>query len=361
MHKINIEIADPCKLFLVWWMLEEQDGEEFIFQYHGLNHIFSYESSLYSTVATLREEGLFDEIELEKWIYDAKSDEPIEKHLFYVGSRKPKTVKEGMKYGNTFPELPSYKEEGGGARLWFTVQIPKSRLRSYIDEYLSKWRNDELYFRDKNILKCSVQIADVVKSIFGITSNFSYKNMLIGANDVNTHRVLDFTAVILFLESVNVLKIVGHTLRWQGDTGEARITFRVHLEDRFFQNFVETSKGVDFSLDRLVAPQKPTKQIFFDAPFRLYCGSSDYRLNRGGVPHWLMNMAFADRQIVSVTLALLRERAKVDDAALDKALENFRRSLRSKFGFPESEPFFDIRDGEVRLDSIIFQKKVKKV
>ncbi len=358
-NSFKIEVADPRKIFLVWWMHKEFGDEEISFQHDDIRNVFEADYHLCGVLEELRLEGLFSEIEIEKWIWGEEGDDPEEKHIYLVSNKKPKSRKKNVQYNDSMPDIPYSRD---GSRLWCTLKIPQKNIVSYIEQYLSKWRNDELYFEDGNILKCKNQIAEVVEEIFRITGEFSYKNMLISASNVERHRILDFVSVILFLESVDALEVVGYTFQYNGqDVGQARVHFRVTLADRFFQNFIETSKGVDFSFERLVTPQKSTKQILFEPPFRLHSGKKDYRLNRGGVPHLLMNMSFDDRQLVSVKVDVLRERAKVSEDALDKALENFRRSMRSKFGFPESEPFFDVRDGEIRLDSVIFQKKVKKV
>lgn len=358
----DIKVADTTKILAAWYLLQMEAEKEW--RDCNLNELsyVNHEKEWLRALKELYDERIITEVHISKCICDEKEEDKIAKEeKLYVSQQKPNKLPSGFRHTKDMPEEMPY---GRNYSYDCELKATDGALQDYMDCYIQQWLEEELYFTERNMLKCERQIKRVVGAIFSIIGEHSYKHFLIGDSDITYHKAmgLDFTATLLFLEKKGIVKIEGYdTQKSHREHADGHdLFFRISLTDRFFQFFSKDKDGnPTFSFDLLKKSDKNQKAIQCDLPYRLLCGEKEYRLNRGCVPFVLMNRAFNDRFISGVSKdELLKASNMKDEKALQKALENFRSALREKFGYPETEDFFEARDEEIHLKPTIFQKQV---
>lgn len=363
MNDMSIEVAEPDKLLLLWTILNPPEGEWFLSDW-DYKHTEMRPRYLFRTIIS---EGRIDEILQELYdlevidhiyvtlhLYDSNST----KYVYYLGKEKLKDKPEGVIPISVLYELATIPEEYG---VFYSMAINHDAADRFLRTYLEKWRSDGLYFPRSNILKAELQIDTLVRSIFAIIKEYSHTNMLIPFKSEANQR-LDMLAVLLFLEEIGDITLKEWVTN-KASTPEPslrNISFRVTLTKKFFQDFISGKDAVLFDFNDLVPSQyTEDRQIFFSAPYRLYCGANEYRLKKGKLPYILMNKALKDYPTRSVDMNELLNEAAISIEEAKKGIENFRRALRERFQYSQDETFFDIKDDQIILKSRLFQAASK--
>lgn len=364
----DITIATPEKLFMVWYLLfyyqkaawDEDFSGKFIYIDEGIRRcIDDYKITEY--LSELYKIGIIKSFMVSQY-KEVKDSEEDQTTIFIIASKKPKTLLKDTSFQKELPKVGS-----GDFRYYdISAEIEEVNARQYITEYLEKWTDNNLYFLEHNILRREKQIERVVQDIFRIIKEHSHNNLLLHeAEKKETRDEIDFVATILFLQRIGDIQITGFFAQQIFEDyysfSKKALHFRISLTDKFFEDFSYSKKigQVHFDFHNLTSGNRKNK-IYFDVPFRLWTKKEEYRLNKGKLPYELMNASFDDAAIQSVQIPELEQKLDNDEKSMQKGLDNFRRSLREKFGYPESEQFFSVKDDEILLDSKIFKKSTKK-
>lgn len=362
----SIEIANPEKLFLLWSLLHPREEDlfesEYGKQYIEIEPSALYKSILYSwtidhALEELVQEGIIDNVYITSHTFskDVSKNEPEKTEVFLRTLNKPKKLEKGVVYVTTIstPYISEYR------RVFLSILLNKEYAKQYIEEYLRHWSNNDLYFKEQNILKKELQIDLVVKKIFDIVRSHSHKNMLF---PVGAGTEIDTVATLLFLESIGDLTLMDWIYKSDSSHGDtlAKVCFRITLTDKFFRDFIQGKDKVLFDFHELVSTQDLQKKILFIPPFHLSYGESEYRLTKEKPPYTIMNNAFQDNLITTVHIKDIMKELNCSHEEVKKSIENFRRSLREKFKFPDTESFFEIVDEEIILKGHLFKFQPKK-
>lgn len=360
--------AKPTKLFIAWYLLilhQNEDwvktlGRKYIKLGGGVRHCME-DNQVMEGLFELYTDGFITSLIVRTPI-PVKGSNTLDSEYNIVAPKKPTNLPEDFSYSELMPSLGR-----GGYKLFHVwAEIDEKKMAEFIDDYLARWANNDLYFFEHNILRREKQIERLVEDIFVITREHSSKNfLLIEDSQRSARNEADFTATALFLERIGDIKLIGFLFRGEFDDyrppEKKALQFRISLTEKFFEDFSYSQRTgrVYFDFRDLTSGNRKNK-IFFDAPYRLWTKKNDYRLNKGKIPYELLNMAFDDAAVQSVPIKDLQERIDNDEKGVHKSLDNFRRNLREKFGYPESEQFFSVKDDEILIDSKIFKKSVKK-
>ena len=365
-NDFNIQEAHPNKLFLIWLFLHSYKntlgtnhfGDDFFyFMYDEIDKII-YDLKVNNIIHEIFEDGIIEEIQYIRYKKkeERSHDEELEDKT-YSYSLKPKKKKGII-------SIKDYSHFKGSYICYLGIKIDPSKAQSYIEEYLLKWKNNDLYFQDENMLKKENQISNVVKKIYEIEKRYSYKNMLVNSPEKEEFGI-DFVATVLFLESIGSIEVNGFIQKEINasylNNVYKNLFFRITLKDKFFQDFTESKNKIHFDFEEICKQNKKRKIIYYDQPYKLICEGKEHRINKGKLPFEIINRAFEDKKIVSVNIESLCKDIAMKESDFKKNIENFRAKLREKFGFKEDENFFDIDNGEILLKGSIFQLKEKKV
>ncbi|QQS59371.1 hypothetical protein IPN35_00570 [Candidatus Peregrinibacteria bacterium] len=364
MTNFQIELAEPEKLFLVYYSLFYHKRKEWNENLKG-KYIY-FDGIVRGCIASDEIKKYLEELYEEEiltsfyvWDYKIEKKEDVDK-LFFIGKKKPKGLLEDIGFLKIFPDIGGY---GDFKHYDLYAEINEEKAEQYISEYLEKWKKNDLYFTEFNILRKEKQIEMVVQDIFSIIKNHSHTNFLIHSTRMSIGDEMDFVATVLFLQSVGDIHISGFFskgTRYYSSEKET-IHFRITLTEKFFEDFTYSQKSglVHFDFKELTTKEKYEK-IFFDAPYRIWINKTEYRMNKGKFPYELMNASFDDMAIKSVPIDELKTLMKLEEKGIQKGIDNFRITLRDKFSFPANELFFSVQDGEITLNPKIFKKREKK-
>lgn len=370
--KFDIQQVDSTKLYLIWYLyhmakkngFSKEYGEPF-YHYPDISWdclpTCRYSDAILEALDELKNEGFIATIGIQE--LDLSDDDKWETgSLFCLSDKKPKQLWSGAKHCKTLKDVEFESESFG-----IITDLNTELANDYILEYISKWQNDELYFYDKNIYRREKQVEEVAKAIFEVIEKHSHKFMLLTDHSGWLGmQPIDFFATVLFLERTGDLIIheaYGEAAEKAGESSTSG--FRVSLTEKFFRDFSLVKDGVQFDFEALAnSDSNEMPPLTFEAPYRIYgVNNEEYRLNQGGIPFELMNMAFADVTVRSVNMEALKEKTSSRNLqAIKKNIENFRNTLRERFNLSaEGDQIIEIRDGEILINPRIFQKKKKIV
>lgn len=251
---------------------------------------------------------------------------------------------------DVFFSLISHQEATNKIFIWdYEMKLNFIKLQEYIDIYLEKWKNDQLYLPYKNFFKAEKQLGIVVEYVYLLLKDYPSTNLILDKKNCWDGE-LEFVANILFLESINDIEIINLV---PGNKGHG---FRLNIKNKFYKDFKQVGEALscEFNFPSLSKSNDKNKvsKIHFKAPKSLTYMKNESLLNMNKVPYQLINLAQKNNGIVDEEV--LRKTTEEKPAAILKALNNFRRYLRTKFGFPKTEQFFTSKGGFIEFDLELF-------
>jgi len=370
----EIKEVNPRMLFLAWLLcyLDEHgetseyfEKDHFKFDYLSICKFLNIYNDVDKYLFDFLQYEVIEEILFKKFEEIRKADlkipeKKIENEIYQITNFKPKKIKKGYIWVKHY-----FQFKNSNRISHIGIKINKEKAKQYINEYIELWKNNDLFLPYENILKKENQIKIVVKKIFEIEKIHSYKNMLINMKyDIQEN--VDFVATIIFLKSIGDIEIKDFIQKYDDPIEEhgssmQNLFFRITLKDKFFQDFTESKDKIHFDFEEICKQHKKRKIIYYDQPYKLTCEGKEHRINKGKLPFEIINRAFEDKKIVSVNIESLCKDIAMKESDFKKNIENFRAKLREKFGFKETENFFEVDNNEILLKGSIFQLKEKKV
>lgn len=356
----EISLASPEKIFFLWLLLNEASDTSLTEKLDDKYIVLDLKGMLYGIITPSEVKFIIDELINYKIIQECytfhkynkkKTSSTIGETIYCTALNKPKNMLKNAIHKKT-TMYPDTKES---EQLFFAFLINEEKLQRYLDEYMECWSNNDLYFEEQNILKKELQVETVIKDIFAIIDKHSHKNFLLS---MGQYYEVDRITTLLFLVKIGDIQInswvyehaeytLGYTI--------GSVTFRITLLEKFFEDFRQDKGKVIFNFYDLQSKSEYEKKISFSPPYSLHYNGIAYTLKRGKLPYIILNKAFQDNLITTVSIRDIMRELKESEDRIRKALENFRRSLREKFDFPESETFFDIINEEIILKSTLFK------
>ncbi len=248
----------------------------------------------------------------------------------------------------------SFKEYEDGGVLVF-LKIDTKKLNRFIDDYLKDWQEGNFYSDSINLYRPSKQLKAVVSELITELEEYSDKHFLFCPK---FDGVVDSLGVFLFLEKRGLIQIVEVKDSGNGlDSVNNRLGIRIDVSNGFYQAFSKEFDDLEY-YDFIINKDKFLKRIIYQSPRKLVYDSKKHEVNSGGVPSLLLAKASVNHGEVDLK-DLIRDSGELEDKVL-KALNNFRRSLRSKFGFSEDEAFVVKRGDKLIFDMDLFYFLPKK-
>ncbi|MBI2639018.1 hypothetical protein HYW83_05510 [Candidatus Peregrinibacteria bacterium] len=260
MTEFNIRKIDSKLLFLVKSLIgdykesQEKDssthrGEKF-FSFIGFGHTDSLwkkmpdeEWSAYLTSLCV-EYGIIREIYFDILDEERDTENPIKsKHYKYAGSAE-------------FEDFFNFGISAGRDNTIFcSIDLNCEKAKSFFDEYLLNWLNDNLFKEKKNLLKAEKQIEKIIEDIYALLDQHPDRNLLVQENILHKEDI-DFIAVMYFLEKMKYLEILNV------DAGQFEYwIMRVNISKKFYEDFEREGwilSNIKFDFNYLKTGKKTT-------------------------------------------------------------------------------------------------------
>lgn len=339
----NLELVLAISLRLGAADASNFQGDYFVYSPYVLNQLVYGEDSEYLMFDKYIDEGLVNNAYVE-FYKSSTSDELLGKKKWPKGSGK-----EVIDYINKSFE----KYEDGGVLVF--LKIDKKKLDKFIEDYLKDWQQGNFYSESKNLYKPSKQLKVVVSKLLTELEEYSDKHFLFRPK---FDGVVDSLGVVLFLEKRGFIKIVEVKDSGNGlDSVNNRLAIRIDVSKGFYESFSNEFDDLEY-YDFVINKDKFLRRIIYQSPRKLVYDSKKHEVNSGGVPSLLLEKASVNHGEVDLR-ELIRDSGESEDKVL-KALNNFRRSLRSKFGFSDDEAFVVKRGDKLLFDMDLFYFLPKK-
>jgi len=350
--------ANPNKLLLAWYLLQlpkikeksidkSKFGKDFIRESFSklTSHKIITLSELESLLRGFIEDDLILDMYEERMEYNEEKDSTTSKGIEHI---TPSEVgffdPDAVVISNTL-------------FINYDLKINEKKLVSFANGYLEKWKNDELFLPDTNLLKTEKQIKTVVKHIYYLLDEYPKKMLLVDWLKPVSEKI-DFVATMLFLEGLKDIAILKFEIK-SLLFGEKKGAFRVNVKDKFFQDFKgEWWSSLDFDFEKLKngkdEKEEKVEKITFHPPKLLKYKVIEYEIKEGCIPQNLLILVNKKGGKAILQNELEQATGERKDR-IKKALNNFRRNLRNKFGLQSDEPFFEQKAGEIKFKEELFQ------
>ena len=264
-------------------------------------------------------------------------------------------------------ELPYVDNKTPEWTYW--IKFSYKRVTEYLTDYIKRWENDELIFRNTNMLRREVQLESVIALFFSLLDRYNPKHLIFSLNDrrldpeiTSLLEETDIMAVLIFLESNGDLDFLDLANECEPIKSIMDVSFRISLTDKFFTDFTRDSSGkICFNIEKIKKKRDMWEIIFFEPPSLLHRNWAEHRLIKGKLPHLIMNQSFEHELIMSIPLNEICNSLECNEEKVRKDVENFKKTLKNKFNTQKGIEFLQINGNTLQINPQCFQKRRKKV
>ncbi len=348
------------RLLIAWYLLREfESWKKSVWYKDGsmsfVPYFFTEESELvacHEMIAILQRflcEGIIQKIHATKE-QDSDGKMPVVKDVYFTSDEVAKKKEKDF----LFNILPDY--EGDEGFYWnLYLDLNQKRCKGYVKNYLDEWKNNVLKHEEKNLLQSRKQVGKLVYNIKKLLEDYPSVNLLF-KYDNRAYEEVDFFATLFFLEKIQDIEIA------ELSAIEGELAFRLNIRDKFYEDFHHDApffnehtviNSVD--LDKIIGSssrEKVVEKIVLKAPKLLVYKGLEYEIKENKVPYHLIHLAIKKRG--KVDQSELKDVSGETQARIKKALNNFRKGLREKFKFSNSELFFEQKGGLIFFKEELF-------